>query len=180
MRPQRSRFVLSVKSTTLTTGGDQTAAELKGDKLPSINDLDSIFGPVLSPTSAAVNAGDKWVNFSDQSPESATPERTPRDKAGSPAAGSPAGAPAAEPSRPLPSPLHLEEVPKKVSEHLKEENLEPVASPKDFGLGQRATPPPPPPPTYRTVVSSPGPGGSSGTASTSGTSRGLGCASGWP
>ncbi|XP_037682906.1 SH3-containing GRB2-like protein 3-interacting protein 1 isoform X8 [Choloepus didactylus] len=36
----------------------------------------------------------------------------------------------------------------------------------DFGLGQRATPPPPPPPTYRTVVSSPGPGsGSTGTAS---------------
>uniref|UniRef100_A0A8B9FDX7 SH3-containing GRB2-like protein 3-interacting protein 1 n=1 Tax=Amazona collaria TaxID=241587 RepID=A0A8B9FDX7_9PSIT len=163
---------------TVGIGGDQTAAELKGDKLPSINDLDSIFGPVLSPKSAAVNAGDKWVNFSDQSPENATPERTPRDKAGSPAAGSPAGAPAAEPSRPLPSPLHLEEVPKKVSEHLKEENLEPVASPKDFGLGQRATPPPPPPPTYRTVVSSPGPGGSSGTGSTSGTSRGLGCALG--
>ncbi|XP_062480421.1 SH3-containing GRB2-like protein 3-interacting protein 1 isoform X2 [Pezoporus occidentalis] len=156
---------------TVGIGGDQTAAELKGDKLPSINDLDSIFGPVLSPKSAAVNAGDKWVNFSDQSPESATPERTPRDKAGSPAAaGSPAGAPAAEPSRPLPSPLHLEEVPKKVSEHLKEDNLEPVASPKDFGLGQRATPPPPPPPTYRTVVSSPGPGGSSGTGSTSGSS----------
>ncbi|XP_061325676.1 SH3-containing GRB2-like protein 3-interacting protein 1 isoform X2 [Pezoporus flaviventris] len=156
---------------TVGIGGDQTAAELKGDKLPSINDLDSIFGPVLSPRSAAVNAGDKWVNFSDQSPESATPERTPRDKAGSPAAaGSPAGAPAAEPSRPLPSPLHLEEVPKKVSEHLKEDNLEPVASPKDFGLGQRATPPPPPPPTYRTVVSSPGPGGSSGTGSTSGSS----------
>ncbi|KAM9542068.1 SH3-containing GRB2-like protein 3-interacting protein 1 isoform 1-T1 [Guaruba guarouba] len=155
---------------TVGIGGDQTAAELKGDKLPSINDLDSIFGPVLSPKSAAVNAGDKWVNFSDQSPENATPERTPRDKAGSPAAGSPAGAPAAEASRPLPSPLHLEEVPKKVSEHLKEENLEPVASPKDFGLGQRATPPPPPPPTYRTVVSSPGPGGSSGTGSTSGSS----------
>uniref|UniRef100_A0A672URR5 SH3GL interacting endocytic adaptor 1 n=1 Tax=Strigops habroptila TaxID=2489341 RepID=A0A672URR5_STRHB len=155
----------------LTVGiGDQTAAEVKSDKLPSINDLDSIFGPVLSPKSVAANAGDKWVNFSDQSPESVTPERTPRDKAGSPAAGSPAGAPAAEPSRPLPSPLHLEEVHKKVSEHLKEDNLEPVASPKDFGLGQRATPPPPPPPTYRTVVSSPGPGGSSGTGSTSGSS----------
>uniref|UniRef100_A0A8C6JPQ7 SH3-containing GRB2-like protein 3-interacting protein 1 n=1 Tax=Melopsittacus undulatus TaxID=13146 RepID=A0A8C6JPQ7_MELUD len=161
---------------TVGIGGDQTAAELKGDKLPSINDLDSIFGPVLSPKSAAANAGDKWVNFSDQSPENATPERTPRDKAGSPAAGSPV---AAEPSRPLPSPLHLEEVPKKVSEHLKEDNLEPVASPKDFGLAQRATPPPPPPPTYRTVVSSPGPGGSSGTGSTSGTSRGLAGASGF-
>ncbi|KAF1480603.1 SH3-containing GRB2-like protein 3-interacting protein 1, partial [Megadyptes antipodes antipodes] len=159
---------------TVGIGGDQTAAELKSDKLPSISDLDSIFGPVLSPKSAAVNAEDKWVNFSDQSPENMTPELTPREKAGSPpvAAGSLADAPAAEPSRPLPSPLHLEEVHKKVSEqpHLKDDNLEPAASPKDFGLGQRATPPPPPPPTYRTVVSSPGPGASSGTGSTSGSS----------
>ncbi|XP_027550116.1 SH3-containing GRB2-like protein 3-interacting protein 1 isoform X2 [Neopelma chrysocephalum] len=151
-------------------GGDQAAAEPKRDKLPSINDLDSIFGPVPSPKSAAANAEDKWVNFSDQSPENAAPELTPREKAGSPpaAAAGPANAPAAEPSRPLPSPLHLEEVHKKVSEHLKDENVEPVASPKDFGPGQRATPPPPPPPTYRTVVSSPGPGASTG--STSGSS----------
>ncbi|NXW93823.1 SGIP1 protein, partial [Alopecoenas beccarii] len=158
---------------TVGTGGDQTAAELKSDKkLPSINDLDSIFGPVVSPKPAAVNAEVKWVNFSDQSPENVTPELTPREKAGSPAAGSPADAPRAEPSRPLPSPLHLEEVHKKFSEHpyLKDDNSEPAASPKDFGLGQRATPPPPPPPTYRTVVSSPGPGASSGTGSTSGSS----------
>ncbi|XP_017661168.1 PREDICTED: SH3-containing GRB2-like protein 3-interacting protein 1 isoform X4 [Lepidothrix coronata] len=148
-------------------GGDQAAAEPKRDKLPSINDLDSIFGPVPSPKSAAANAEDKWVNFSDQSPENAAPELTPREKAGSPpaAAAGPANAPAAEPSRPLPSPLHLEEVHKKVSEHLKDENVEPVASPKDFGPGQRATPPPPPPPTYRTVVSSPGPGASAGSTS---------------
>ncbi|NXV32809.1 SGIP1 protein, partial [Rissa tridactyla] len=104
---------------TVAIGGDQPAAELKRDKLPSINDLDSIFGPVLSPKSAAANAEDKWVS----------------------------------------------EQP-----HLKDDNVEPVASPKDFGLGQRATPPPPPPPTYRTVVSSPGPGASSGTGSTSGSS----------
>ncbi|NWR71036.1 SGIP1 protein, partial [Centropus unirufus] len=158
---------------TVGIGGDQTAAELKRDKLPSINDLDSIFGPVLSPKSAAVNTEDKWVNFSDQSPENTTRELTPQEKVGSPpvAAGSPANAPVAEPSRPLPSPLRLEDVPKKVSEqpYLKDDNLEP-ASPKDFGLGQRATPPPPPPPTYRTVVSSPGPGASSGTGSTSGSS----------
>ncbi|XP_035747641.1 SH3-containing GRB2-like protein 3-interacting protein 1 [Egretta garzetta] len=167
---------------TVGIGGDQAAAELKSDKLPSINDLDSIFGPVLSPKSSAVNAEDKWVNFSDQSPENVTPELTPREKAGSPAVGSPADAPAAEPSRPLPSPLQLEEVHKKFSEqtHLKDDNLEPAASPKDFGLGQRATPPPPPPPTYRTVVSSPGPGASSGTGSTSGTSRGIGGASSRP
>ncbi|NWH70626.1 SGIP1 protein, partial [Piaya cayana] len=158
---------------TVGIGGDQKAAELKRDKLPSINDLDSIFGPVLSPKSAAVNTEDKWVNFSDQSPENTTPELTPQEKAESPpvAAGSPANTPVAEPSRPLPSPLRLEDVPKKVSEqpYLKDDNLEP-ASPKDFGLGQRATPPPPPPPTYRTVVSSPGPGASSGTGSTSGSS----------
>ncbi|NWX12209.1 SGIP1 protein, partial [Aegotheles bennettii] len=163
---------------TVGIGGDQAAAELKSDKLPSINDLDSIFGPVPSPQSAAIHAEDKWVNFSDQSPGNATPELTPRDKAGSPpvAGGSPAEAAATLPSRPLPSPLHLEEVHKKVSEqpHLKDENVEPVASPKDFGPGQRATPPPPPPPTYRTVVSSPGPGASSGTGSTSGTSHGVG------
>ncbi|NWY52321.1 SGIP1 protein, partial [Chionis minor] len=159
---------------TVGIGGDQPAAELKSDKLPSINDVDSIFGPVLSPKSSAANAEDKWVNFSDQSPENTTPELTPQEKAGSPpaAAGSPADAAAAEPSRPLPSPLHLEEVHKKVSEqpYLKDDTLEPAASPKDFGLGQRATPPPPPPPTYRTVVSSPGPGASSGTGSTSGSS----------
>ncbi|NXG48950.1 SGIP1 protein, partial [Psilopogon haemacephalus] len=153
---------------TVALGGDQPAAEVKRDKLPSINDLDSIFGPVPSPKSPALNAEAKWVHFSDQSPEGAAPEPVPREKQGSPPAlRAPA---AAEPSRPLPSPLHLEELPKKVSEqqpHLKEDNGEPVASPKDFGLGQRATPPPPPPPTYRTVVSSPGPGASSGTGSTS-------------
>ncbi|NXU54732.1 SGIP1 protein, partial [Turnix velox] len=150
---------------TVGIGGDQAAAaEPRRDKLPSINDLDSIFGPVLSPKPTA-NAEDKWVNFSDQSPENITSlEPRAREKAGSPTA--------AELSRSLPSPLRLEEVPKKVSEqpHLKDENVEPVASPKDFGPGQRATPPPPPPPTYRAVVSSPGPGGSSGTGSTSGSS----------
>uniref|UniRef100_A0A8D2MLH1 MHD domain-containing protein n=1 Tax=Zonotrichia albicollis TaxID=44394 RepID=A0A8D2MLH1_ZONAL len=147
--------------------GDQAAAaEPKRDKLPSINDLDSIFGPVPSPKSAAATAEDKWVNFSDQSPENAPPELSPRDKAGSPA-GSPASAPA-EPPRPLPSPLQLEDAPKKLPEqqpHVKDDSAEPVASPKDFGPGQRGTPPPPPPPTYRAVVSSPGPGASTGSAS---------------
>ncbi|XP_010189435.1 PREDICTED: SH3-containing GRB2-like protein 3-interacting protein 1, partial [Mesitornis unicolor] len=152
--------------------GDQAAAELKSDKPPSISDLDSIFGPVPPPGAPAGSAEDKWVNFSDQSPDNASQvEAAPWEKPGSPPAvpGSPAPA---ESSRPLPSPLHLDEVHKKVSEqaHLKDENSEPVASPKDFGLGPRATPPPPPPPTYRTVVSSPGPGASSGTGSTSGSS----------
>ncbi|NXH10491.1 SGIP1 protein, partial [Bucco capensis] len=162
---------------TVGIGGDQPAAELKRDKLPSITDLDSIFGPVPSPKSSAAPAEAKWVHFSDQSPENTTPEVTTQEEAGSPPP-----PPPPPPSRPLPSPLHLEELPKKVSEeqpHLKDENTEPPSSssssPKDFGPGQRATPPPPPPPTYRTVVSSPGPGTtttSSGgtTGSTSGSS----------
>ncbi|XP_071606001.1 SH3-containing GRB2-like protein 3-interacting protein 1 isoform X2 [Heliangelus exortis] len=162
---------------TVGIGGDQAAAaELTSDKLPSISDLDSIFGPVPSPKSAAATAEAKWVNFSDPSPESAPQEPSAREQAGSPPAvaapqPSSSSSSSSSSSRPLPSPLRLEEVPKKVPEqpHLKEENLEPVASPKDLGPGQRATPPPPPPPTYRTVVSSPGPG-TSGTGSASGSS----------
>ncbi|XP_034635100.1 SH3-containing GRB2-like protein 3-interacting protein 1 isoform X4 [Trachemys scripta elegans] len=159
---------------TVGIGSDQTATEVKSDKLPSINDLDSIFGPVLSPKSIAVNAEDKWVNFSDQSPENVTAELTSREKVVSPPVASeiPAESPAVETSRNVPSPLNLEEVQKKISEqtHVKDDNLESTATPKDFGLGQRATPPPPPPPTYRTVVSSPGPSPISGTGSTSGSS----------
>ncbi|EMP32374.1 SH3-containing GRB2-like protein 3-interacting protein 1 [Chelonia mydas] len=162
---------------TVGIGSDQTATEVKSDKLPSINDLDSIFGPVLSPKSVAVNAEDKWVNFSDQSPENITAELTSREKVVSPPVASeiPAESPAVETSRNVPSPLNLEEVQKKISEqtHVKDDNLESTASPKDFGLGQRATPPPPPPPTYRTVVSSPGPSPISGTGSTSGMSYSL-------
>ena len=178
-----------LKSTTLTTGNDQSATEVKIEKLPSINDLDSIFGPVLSPKSVAVNAEDKWVHFSDTSPERVTPELTPREKVVSPPAASdnpadspppgppgppgPSGPPG--PPRSVPSPLNLEEVQKKVAEQnfIKDDYLETISSPKDFGLGQRATPPPPPPPTYRTVVSSPGPGSGSGTGITSGTSHCL-------
>ncbi|NWZ33890.1 SGIP1 protein, partial [Brachypodius atriceps] len=152
----------------LAIGGDQAAAEPKRDKLPSINDLDSIFGPVPSPKSAAATAEDKWVNFSDPSPENAPPELSPRDKAPPSPPAVAAGSPAEHP-RPLPSPLQLEDAPKKLPEqpHLKDDSAEPVASPKDLGPAQRATPPPPPPPTYRAVVSSPGPGASTG--STSGT-----------
>nr|XP_030135673.3 SH3-containing GRB2-like protein 3-interacting protein 1 isoform X3 [Taeniopygia guttata] len=139
-------------------GGDQAAAEPKRDKPPSINDLDSIFGPVPSPKSAAATAEDKWVHFSEQSPENAAPELSPRDEAPSPA----------EHPHPPPSPLQLQDAPKKLPEHphLKDDPAEPIAaSPKDLGPGQRATPPPPPPPTYRAVVSSPGPAAGSGSAS---------------
>ncbi|XP_006862505.1 PREDICTED: SH3-containing GRB2-like protein 3-interacting protein 1 isoform X2 [Chrysochloris asiatica] len=177
---------------TVGPGDDQSATEVKVEKLPSINDLDSIFGPVLSPKSVAVNAEEKWVHFSDTSPEHVTPELTPREKvvsppttsdhsAESPAPGHPGppGPPALPghpgppgPPRNVPSPLNLEEVQKKVAEQtfIKDDYLETISSPKDFGLGQRATPPPPPPPTYRTVVSSPGPGSGSGTGTASGAS----------
>nr|XP_020733413.1 SH3-containing GRB2-like protein 3-interacting protein 1 isoform X5 [Odocoileus virginianus texanus] len=170
---------------TVGPGNDQSATEVKIEKLPSINDLDSIFGPVLSPKSVAVNAEDKWVHFSDTSPERVTPELTPREKVVSPPAASdnpadspppgppgppgPSGPPG--PPRNVPSPLNLEEVQKKAEQNvIKDDYLETISSPKDFGLGQRATPPPPPPPTYRTVVSSPGPGSGSGPGTTSGAS----------
>nr|XP_048309147.1 SH3-containing GRB2-like protein 3-interacting protein 1 isoform X18 [Myodes glareolus] len=173
---------------TVATGNDQAATEAKIEKLPSISDLDSIFGPVLSPKSVAVNTEEKWVHFSDASPEHVTPELTPREKAVTPPAASdiPADSPAPGPPGPpgsagppgppgprnVPSPLNLEEVQKKVADQtfIKDDYLETLSSPKECGLGQRATPPPPPPPTYRTVVSSPGPGSGSGTGTTSGAS----------
>ncbi|KAM6217061.1 SH3-containing GRB2-like protein 3-interacting protein 1 [Rhynchocyon petersi] len=177
---------------TVGPGNDQSAKEVKIEKLPSINDLDSIFGPVLSPKSVAVNAEEKWVLFSDTSPEHVTPELTPREKVVSPPAtpdnpaepttpgppvppalpGPPGPSGPPGPPRNVPSPLNLEEVQKKVAEQtfIKDDYLETISSPKDFGLGQRATPPPPPPPTYRTVVSSPGPGSGSGTGTASGAS----------
>lgn len=168
---RRSPLNAKLKPTALTTGGDQPATEAKSDKPPSINDLDSIFGPVLSPKSVAAQAENKWVNFSDPSPENTAAVPRPREAAASPPVA--VGSPGAEPPRALPSPLRLDELQKKALEqpYAKEENAEPaVASPKELGPGQRATPPPPPPPTYRTVVSSPGPGASSGAGSPSGTS----------
>ncbi|XP_029396239.1 SH3-containing GRB2-like protein 3-interacting protein 1 isoform X8 [Mus pahari] len=173
---------------TVATGNDQAATEANIEKLPSISDLDSIFGPVLSPKSVAVNTEEKWVHFSDASPEHVTPELTPREQVVTPPAASdiPADSPAPGPPGPpgstgppgppgprhVPSPLNLEEVQKKVAEQtsIKDDYLETLSSPKECGLGQRATPPPPPPPTYRTVVSSPGPGSGSGTGTTSGAS----------
>ncbi|KFO23207.1 SH3-containing GRB2-like protein 3-interacting protein 1, partial [Fukomys damarensis] len=177
---------------TVGPGNDQSATEAKTEKLPSINDLDSIFGPVLSPKSVAVNTEEKWVQFSDTFLEHVTPELTPRGKVASPGAASdiPADSPSpgspgppglpgppgppgpAGPPRHAPAPLNLEEIQKKAAEQtfIKDGYLETISSPKDWGLGQRATPPPPPPPTYRTVVSSPGPGSGGGTGTTSGAS----------
>ncbi|XP_012926436.1 SH3-containing GRB2-like protein 3-interacting protein 1 isoform X8 [Heterocephalus glaber] len=174
---------------TVGPGSDQSATEAKVEKLPSINDLDSIFGPVLSPRSVAVNTEEKWVQFSDTLLEHVTPELASREKVASPRAASddpadspPPGSPGPlGPSGPpgpagrprhVPSPLNLEEVQKKVAEQsfIKDDYLETISSAKDWGLGQRATPPTPPPPTYRTVVSSPGPGSGSGTGTASGAS----------
>ncbi|MEE6494894.1 hypothetical protein FKM82_001892 [Ascaphus truei] len=154
-------------------GSDRRETEVLDDDLPSINDLDNIFGPVLSPKSVSVNSEDKWVSFFDPSPEQISPEPTSKRMVESPTLETeiPCEPPTVETSRNIPSPLNLEEVQAKISEQtfIKEDVLETAASPKDFGPGQRATPPPPPPPTYRTVVSSPGPSSSSG-GSTSGTS----------
>ncbi|KAM4021491.1 SH3-containing GRB2-like protein 3-interacting protein 1 [Anomaloglossus baeobatrachus] len=81
--------------------------------------------------------------------------------------------PPLETCRNIPSPLNLEEVHKKIAEKsfITDDILETVASPKDFSLGQRATPPPPPPPTYRAVVSSPGPSGAGSASGTSSPAR---------
>ncbi|KAG8437133.1 hypothetical protein GDO86_007998 [Hymenochirus boettgeri] len=149
-------------------------SEIKEEHLPSINDLDNIFGPVLSPKSVIVDSEDQWIRFSDTSPEQISPvhlsKRTPESP--TPEKESPCEEPSSETSRNIPSPLNLEEVQKNIVEQVfvKDDVPENAASPKDFSLGQRATPPPPPPPTYRTVVSSPGPCSSSGTGSASGTS----------
>ncbi|XP_018418598.1 PREDICTED: SH3-containing GRB2-like protein 3-interacting protein 1 [Nanorana parkeri] len=160
-------------------GEEEDAEE---EQVSRINDMDSIFGPLLSPRCVAVTSEDKWIRFSDTSPESISPVPAPCRMAESPSAeelespcepsSPPPPPPPVEICRNIPSPLNLEEVHKKIAEQsfIKDEVLETTASPKDFGLGQRATPPPPPPPTYRTVVSSPGPSSSSGTGSASGTS----------
>lgn len=165
-------------SSPLTTGLgiDRPAAEERRDKLPSITDLDTIFGPVLSPKSVIVHEEDKWIRFSDQSPEHEAKVLTPSETVESPTLESQTQensvpSPPAESSRSIPSPLNLEDVQKKnVDLASKDDVFETTSSPKDFGLGQRATPPPPPPPTYRTVVSSPGPSSSSGTGTASGSS----------
>ncbi|XP_063795220.1 SH3-containing GRB2-like protein 3-interacting protein 1 isoform X2 [Pseudophryne corroboree] len=157
-------------------GDEQRETDTRDEQVASIHDLDSIFGPVLSPRSVAVTSEDKWVRFLEPSPEQISPPSppppTPTTKAESPPAEEPESPceppPPTVTCRNIPSPLNLEEVHKKMAEQsfIKEDILESAASPKDVGLGQRATPPPPPPPTYRTVVSSPGPSGSaSGTSS---------------
>ncbi|NWX89755.1 SGIP1 protein, partial [Nothoprocta pentlandii] len=82
------------------------AAEGPAEQAPSINDLDRIFGPVLSPKAAAVDTEDKWVHFSDH-PCSARPCRRlalRTEPARLPGA---TGAPSAPAERPLQQPHGL-------------------------------------------------------------------------
>ncbi|CAH2310955.1 SH3-containing GRB2 3-interacting 1 isoform X1 [Pelobates cultripes] len=169
--PPRTASPLPAGEESIEDDQDDTAEDAQH---PSINDLDSIFGPVLSPKSVAVDSEDKWVTFVEPSPERVSPEVPTRRTVESPPAEPeiPCESPVVETSRNIPSPLNLEEIQKKIAEQsfVKDDILEIAVSPKDFGLGQRATPPPPPPPTYRAVVSSPGPSASSAVGCASGTS----------
>ncbi|XP_063283957.1 SH3-containing GRB2-like protein 3-interacting protein 1 [Pelobates fuscus] len=169
--PPRTASPLPAGVESIVDDQDDTAEDAQH---PSINDLDSIFGPVLSPKSVAVDSEDKWVTFVEPSPERVSPEVPTRRTVESPPAEPeiPCESPVVETSRNIPSPLNLEEIQKKIAEQsfVKDDILETAVSPKDFGLGQRATPPPPPPPTYRAVVSSPGPSASSAVGCASGTS----------
>ncbi|XP_072367205.1 SH3-containing GRB2-like protein 3-interacting protein 1 isoform X3 [Scyliorhinus torazame] len=148
------------KSDHETVGNDQGKSEPQPDKLLSINDLDDIFGPVVSPRSGVVLSKNKWIDCSDQP---ASDEVLPV---------------ALSENRCLDAPLSIS-VPldhdgseKKCSEQalVKFEKSESSSSLKELAMGQKTTPPPPPPPTYRTVVSSPGPSSGSGVSSSSGSS----------
>ncbi|XP_040263455.1 SH3-containing GRB2-like protein 3-interacting protein 1 [Bufo bufo] len=154
----------------LAAGEEQKETVITEEQPASISDLDSIFGPVLSPKSVATNSEETWIRFNDHSPEKISviespPPREP-DSPCEPLT-------PVETCRNIPSPLNLEEVHKKIAEQsfIKDDILETAASPKDFGPGQRATPPPPPPPTYRAVVSSPGPSGAGSASGTSSPAR---------
>uniref|UniRef100_W5MJ56 SH3-containing GRB2-like protein 3-interacting protein 1 n=1 Tax=Lepisosteus oculatus TaxID=7918 RepID=W5MJ56_LEPOC len=170
---------------------DSAGKEGRGGKLPSISDLDNIFGPIEAPKPAAETSDSKWVSFSDESPGRDAPvapapplpvvplKQKPESTSSAlpvlpvppvPAANATVSPPA-ESTRNIPPPLNLSEEDKKIPDltSVKEDAMESTASPKEFGQGPRATPPPPPPPTYRAVVSSPGPcsGAGSGSGSSS-------------
>ncbi|XP_072919270.1 SH3-containing GRB2-like protein 3-interacting protein 1 isoform X10 [Hemitrygon akajei] len=158
-----------------TVGNDQGEAEPQPNKLLSINDLDDIFGPVVSPRSGAVLSKNKWIDFSD---------RPPRDDV-SAAALSEKRSTSALQLEDIHSDLQSTDAPPVISvplDHdgseikdseqalIKTGKSESSSSLKELAMGQKNTPPPPPPPTYRTVVSSPGPNSGSGVSSSSGSS----------
>uniref|UniRef100_A0A671W0S6 SH3GL interacting endocytic adaptor 1 n=1 Tax=Sparus aurata TaxID=8175 RepID=A0A671W0S6_SPAAU len=177
---------IALSPSPMVSGPDITAEADSSTRKPSIADLDNIFGPEPP---AGEESGESWVCFSEESsnqpplpeepapplpaspppPESPAPPlpTSPTPPAVTPPAVTP---PAEEPAaRPIPMPLVLsqEEQSKNTdTTQPKEDEGEPVTSPKDASQGSRSTPPPPPPPTYRTVVSSPGPtSGAGGTNS---------------
>ncbi|XP_064188033.1 SH3-containing GRB2-like protein 3-interacting protein 1 isoform X2 [Anguilla rostrata] len=150
----------------------------EGGRKASIADLDNIFGPVQGGKPEEEAAENKWVCFSDESPEKPLPpqdaapplpthpppDSPPRLPPGPPpeeASHSPASPPPPTDAsaRSIPPPLVLGEEDKQGPEASapREDPAESTASPKEHAQGPRATPPPPPPPTYRAVVSSPGP-----------------------
>ncbi|CAL8252521.1 unnamed protein product [Merluccius merluccius] len=187
----------NVPTSPPTTGppppfGTEMPSEAGGSTTkPSIADLDNIFGPEEASPAVGDDAGDKWVCFSEKSPErppltkdptppltsSSPPPPPPEDQAPpSPASPSPPEDPAPPPpaSPPPPKdptpPQPASPPPPKDPAPPEEPGAEGgLVSPKEGGSashGSRSTPPPPPPPTYRAVVSSPGPtSGATGTAS---------------
>ncbi|XP_069050263.1 SH3-containing GRB2-like protein 3-interacting protein 1 isoform X6 [Lepisosteus oculatus] len=174
-------------SNSLDAPAHTLGKEGRGGKLPSISDLDNIFGPIEAPKPAAETSDSKWVSFSDESPGRDAPvapapplpvvplKQKPESTSSAlpvlpvppvPAANATVSPPA-ESTRNIPPPLNLSEEDKKIPDltSVKEDAMESTASPKEFGQGPRATPPPPPPPTYRAVVSSPGPCSGAGSGS---------------
>ncbi|XP_066548168.1 SH3-containing GRB2-like protein 3-interacting protein 1 isoform X2 [Amia ocellicauda] len=191
MAPKSDAAPKQKTSHSLEAPADAPKKDGRGGKLPSISDLDNIFGPVESPGLAAETSDSRWVSFSDESLERSAPDAPapplpavpPKDRPGSgtPTSPSPplppvpfeamASTPPAEAACHVPPPLTLTEEDKKSPDPTgpRDDVVEATASPKEFSQGPRATPPPPPPPTYRTVVSSPGPcsGAGSGSGSSS-------------
>ncbi|MBN3284949.1 SGIP1 protein, partial [Polyodon spathula] len=92
--------------------GKNNLHSFRDRKLPSISDLDNIFGPVECPKPQAESTGSQWVCFSDESPEHAAtaasataPPTTPAPASVPAPASAPALAPEPAPaSAPVPTP----------------------------------------------------------------------------
>ncbi|XP_062437174.1 SH3-containing GRB2-like protein 3-interacting protein 1 isoform X3 [Rhea pennata] len=86
------------------TGGTRAAGEPPGEQPPSINDLDSVFGPVLPAASVAASAGEQWVHFSEPAAPAPPPPPPPEQPPGRAAAEPPAGPKDAGPGPRAPPP----------------------------------------------------------------------------
>ncbi|MBN3288121.1 SGIP1 protein, partial [Polyodon spathula] len=113
----------NVPATPPQTGSPSTDVTGRDRKLPSISDLDNIFGPVECPKPQAESTESQWVHFSDESPEHndaaaaasatappTTPAPIPAPASASALAPAPAPAPPVvypkdKPVSPLPVPL---------------------------------------------------------------------------